>query len=277
MFKAINALPGHEEPVQFTWKFIEDHFSTTISIFEKNTGNPGRLVYQEKMYMLAGNTNLRFTWDGKVNQPNIGKYAQNGRYLVRIVTDDAPAFPYEAYVSVYNGSTSKEYNADDLIQKYNNSIPVSRITRMQNLLTNMQFYEGEISGSYNVEFLSAVIAYESVINNWSSHVSMDVTIRGLDFLPESGEVSVRLLNYAIIDNNLGRDAYGTLYDIFYAGDLLILSEIGGAAIGTAFKVFTISKNGVRLIKETSRLLHKGPLKNIIKKFDQNVIERFAVI
>lgn len=264
MFKAINALPGHEEPVQFTWKFTEDHFSTTISIFEKNTGNPGRLVYQEKMYMLAGNTNLRFTWDGKVNQPNIGEYAQNGRYLVRIVADDAPAFPYEAYVTVYNeGEQDIELDADELIARYNATISSSDISKVQGYLKQMMFYDGDITGIYDEHFLMSVMAYEHVINKWGTHVALDI-YRGLDFLEEKGEINSRLLRYAYADASLGRDKYGEIYEYFYNGDSYILVFVGEGILDKIVRGVLYGIRGTKLGIKRGELISKSG--NLSKNF-----------
>ncbi|MGG3129483.1 polymorphic toxin type 35 domain-containing protein, partial [Brevibacillus laterosporus] len=87
-----------------------------------------------------------------------------------------------------------------------------------------------------------------------------------------GQIDNRLLNYAKIDAGLGRDKFGSIYDIFYTGDVLILSEVASSVAGVAYESIILTKRGSQLVKETAKILKSSKVESVIKVFDKSVIK-----
>ncbi|NKQ22469.1 hypothetical protein [Brevibacillus laterosporus] len=278
IFTPIVSVPGSKQPVSFKWKYLSPHSKTIFEVYLKVDGKKKYLVYRnEKNELFEANKRYSFLWDGfiNVNQEGFGAYAGNGRYTVSIYAEDAPQYKYEADVIVNNSIATTEINADLLISKYNSTIASSKITEMQKLLSQMSFYEGKATGQYDTETLMAVIAYENVLNKWSRQLAVEVYTKGTGYFSEVGQIDNRLLNYARIDAGLGRDKYGSIYDILYIGDALILTE---AASGVATEAIVILSKGSKLIKKVVKIFNKvnDPIDAITKKVVKNLIEKVKI-
>ncbi|CAJ1001537.1 MULTISPECIES: Ig-like domain-containing protein [Brevibacillus] len=258
-YGVVDSTPGFQKSVTLRWRFYEGHPQAVIKV--KRSGS-NLVVYEEIRTNLPAKTYLYFTWDGRVNQPNAGSYAENGMYKVEIIATDAPAYPIHSWISVRNTTDPEEYDLQVLIDQYNRTIQAEKIKRMQEYLIKMQFYDGPVSGQYNEEFLHSVIAYEATLNKWSTHVARDVYERGLGYLNERGEVTDRLLGYAYVDVSLGRDKYNSLTELFLAGDQEIFTVLWEARKGPLVASMAFFKKGGKITKEAVKLINETPKVNI---------------
>ncbi|ERM18772.1 hypothetical protein [Brevibacillus laterosporus] len=270
MFKAITSIPGKKDPVTFKWRYLSPHTTTVFEVYEKRNKAKGKLVYKDvRTDLFQANKDYFFLWDGYVNQPDAGTHAQNGRYVVSLYASDAPMFKYEADVMVLNNK-DMELDGDTLIEVYNKRIPSEKISRMQTYLKSIQFYEGEITGHYDYEFLVSVMAYENIINKWGLHVARDVYLYDMGYLSEAGEVNDRLLGYAYTDASLGHSKYSEFTQLMLEGDSVILS-FAEPSLPLGYFGTLIGKNGSKIIKKTGELisktnkLSKGFVKHITKR------------
>ncbi|QDX94374.1 hypothetical protein EEL30_20050 [Brevibacillus laterosporus] len=261
MFKTITSIPGKKDPVKFKWRYLSPHTTTVFEVYEKRNKTKGKLVYKDvRTDLFQANKDYFFLWDGYVNQTGSGTHAQNGRYVVSIYASDAQMFKYEADVMVLNNK-DMELDADTLIDVYNKRIPSEKISRMQTYLKSIQFYEGEITGHYDYEFLVSVMAYENVINKWGLHVARDVYIYDMGYLSETGEVNDRLLGYAYTDASLGHSKYSEFTQLMLEGDSIILS-FAEPSLPLGYFGTLIGKSGSKIIKKTGELITKtGKLSN----------------
>ncbi|PPB08926.1 hypothetical protein [Brevibacillus laterosporus] len=261
MFKTITSIPGKKDPVKFKWRYLSPHTTTVFEVYEKRNKAKGKLVYKDvRTDLFQANKDYFFLWDGYVNQTGSGTHAQNGRYVVSIYASDAQMFKYEADVMVLNNK-DMELDADTLIDVYNKRIPSEKISRMQTYLKSIQFYEGEITGHYDYEFLLSVMAYENVINKWGLHVARDVYIYDMGYLSEAGEVNDRLLGYAYTDASLGHSKYSEFTQLMLEGDSIILS-FAEPSLPLGYFGTLIGKSGSKIIKKTGELISKtGKLSN----------------
>ncbi|MDN9011569.1 hypothetical protein [Brevibacillus laterosporus] len=265
MFKTITSIPGKKDPVTFKWRYLSPHTTTVFEVYEKRNKAKGKLVYKDvRTDLFQANKDYFFLWDGYVNQPDAGTHAQNGRYVVSLYASDAPMFKYEADVMVLNNK-DLELDGDTLIDVYNKRIPSEKISRMQTYLKSIQFYEGEITGHYDYEFLVSVMAYENVINKWGLHVARDVYLYDMGYLSEAGEVNDRLLGYAYTDASLGHSKYSEFTQLMLEGDSVILS-FAEPSLPLGYFGTLIGKNGSKIIKNTGELISKtGKLSNKLIK------------
>jgi hypothetical protein len=171
---------------------------TNIQVYKVLSANQiGEMVYEQTRTNLNAGQEYSFTWDGTVN--NEGSFALSGRYKVKVVTTDFPQWPISADVVVRNTIDSEQFDISERISNSNQTIPSQKIRLMQTYLTDMEFYEEEITGQYNEEFLMSVIAYEAMINKWSTQVAVDIYRNHNAYLPEDGTISDRLLHFAYTD------------------------------------------------------------------------------
>ncbi|BBH22806.1 hypothetical protein Back11_41510 [Paenibacillus baekrokdamisoli] len=87
----------------------------------------------------------------------------------------------------------------DTIEQYNREVSKEDITSMQESLKKMNFYNGEVTGTYNKEFLIAVGQYQYIIKNNTTYEA----IGGLK-INVDGKITDDLLKAARIDINMGR-------------------------------------------------------------------------
>ncbi|QDX94376.1 hypothetical protein EEL30_20060 [Brevibacillus laterosporus] len=84
-----------------------------------------------------------------------------------------------------------------------------------------------------------------------------------------------MLNYARIDAGLGRDKYGSIYDILYIGDALILTE---GASGVAAEAIVILSKGSKLVKKVIQIFNRvnDPIDAITKTLVKNLVGKVKV-
>ncbi|GED34777.1 hypothetical protein P9G84_30920 [Brevibacillus centrosporus] len=265
-YAVIDATPGFNKSATFKWTFKSPHAVTNIQVFKVISENQiGEKVYEQTRTNLNAGMEYTFTWDGAVFA-NEGSFAPSGRYKVKIVTADFPQWPISADVVVRNTIDTEQYDINERIASLNQTIPAQKIHQMQTYLTDMEFYEGEITGQYNDEFLMSVIAYESMINKWSTQVAIDVYRNHKPYLPEDGTISDRLLHYAYTDWSLGRDRFGSIYTVLYSGDAIIVAFAGEAVLGGVVEGIIIAKRSSTIVKETVQVV------NSVGKLSKSVIE-----
>lgn len=256
-YAVIDATPGFKKSATFKWTFKSAHATTNIQVYKVLSQNQiGEKVYEQTRTNLSAGEQHSFTWDGTVFASQ-GSYAPSGRYKVKIVTTDFPQWPISADVVVRNTIGLEEYDIDDRINRLNQTVPSQKIRQMQTYLTDMQFYEGEISGQYNPEFLMSVIAYEAMINKWSTQVAIDVYRNHKPYLPEDGTISDRLLHYAFTDWSLGRDQFGSIYTVLYNGDAIIVAlatEFVGAPIEGMVFGMNLGIRGGKITKQVDTIV-----------------------
>ncbi|WP_134685092.1 hypothetical protein [Brevibacillus migulae] len=149
----------------------------------------------------------QFSWNDIYTKDTPGRFAESGLYYVQIVAhgDQKEKYPINIPITVANTILNEEYDIQYLIEQYNKEILSSDIRRVQEGLTDMEFYEGPIDGRYNEDFLLSVIAFEVVLNR-SVHVGLNTSWNDTaEPLGEKGKITPQLLHYVNVSVANNRD------------------------------------------------------------------------
>ncbi|EJL20316.1 polymorphic toxin type 30 domain-containing protein [Brevibacillus sp. BC25] len=241
-YAVIDATPGFKKSATFRWTFKSPHETTYIQIFNDKKEK----VYEQIRKNVKAEEQF-FEWDGIVSA-QFGSFAQSGRYKVKIVTADFPQWPIHADVVIKNTVDLEQFELVQLLNKLNNTIPSEKISRMQEYLRKIGFYEGDITGVYDSELLMGVVSYQVILNKWSTHVAKDVYERNMGYLQEDGIITDRLLGYAYADASLGHNRYGETVEIFLIGDAVIVAEAAGWVVGTVVSGTIVYLRGSEFVK-----------------------------
>jgi len=115
--------------------------------------------------------------------------------FTRWLTSDA-GHRFIAYLeSLQREKTPLELQLEEMIERYDREVPKKDIRTMQELLKSMNIYSGDITGSYNADFLYAVFFYQHIVDtHYFDKVEMD------------GKITAELIRRAVIDEGLDRKA-----------------------------------------------------------------------
>lgn len=261
-YAVIDATPGFKKSATFKWTFKSPHAITNIQVFKVTSQNQiGEKVYEQSRTNLNAGEQHTFTWDGTVFA-NHGSFAPSGRYRVKIVTADFPQWPISADVVVRNTVDLEQFELTQLLNQLKATIPSEKISRMQEYLQVIGFYDGDITGEYDSELLMSVIAYQVTLNKWSTHVAKDVYERKMEYLQEDGIITDRLLGYAYADASLGHNIDGETIEIFLLGDSIIVAEATGIVAGAVVSGTVVYFRGSEFVKRAFTYLknERGSIK-----------------
>jgi hypothetical protein len=141
------------------------------------------------------------------------------------------------------------------------------------LLQEISFYQGSITGEYDEEFYYSVLAYQMTLNTWDAGVAFSAAVQqsflgrwfgiGEGFLEENGLVSQRLINLAKRDVAMGASMDGDIYDVFFHGDVILISlmaELAMEVISTTIPTVNLlrfTKKGEDMITEIIQVARYG--------------------
>jgi hypothetical protein len=200
--------------------------------------------------------------------------------------DIGSLFGFDNYINFMDqhttdgGSNSNDEVLSHIL-KSTSHIKTEKIREAQQLLGKLGFYQGNETGFYTSDLYFGTMAYQKTLNKWDLGVALNVSIHGEEgYLSEDGIINDRLLHYATRDVNLGMNSSGSIYDVLFVGDAIIVGLGAEAAVGTvAAGVTTLRfvKKGIQLIKGKGNIafqaLSKGKVKHVLNRHSFNNVQK----
>lgn len=138
---------------------------------------------------------------------------------------------------------------EKLLDEYNRSASTEDIRKMQQYLKDMNLYQGEITGTYNQEFLVAVAGYQHIANTESSvaAVRRDLFKLAAYQFEVDGKITKELLDLAAAERGLGIKNNPDLK----TGGLMTSITLVGVGDGVISQLWDDTRDLVELVNSTN--------------------------